>query len=121
MKTALRLARSRLGGWLTGFLFARMSFAIPAKRLLETEALIAFAHPQPAWQVNILIVPKRAIRGPEQVSPADSALLAAVFAAAARLAAEQRLDGYRLIVNAGDYQEVKQLHFHLVSGAARHA
>ena len=45
-----------------------------------------------------------------------NALLSEVFATAERLAQRLQLSGHRVIVNAGTYQDVEQLHFHLVSG-----
>jgi diadenosine tetraphosphate (Ap4A) HIT family hydrolase len=46
---------------LIGWIFAHMSFAIPVKRLRETETLMAFYHPKPAYPFHVLLVPKKAI------------------------------------------------------------
>ena len=51
-------------------MFAHMSFALPVNRLIETETLIAFRHPTPAWAVHILIVPKKVIGGVEMLGEA---------------------------------------------------
>ena len=114
----VRLARSSIGTLLIGWVFAHASFAIPLRRLRETESLMAFHHPQPGYPVHILIMPKKALRSLADLTPADAQLLLDIFQAAHSLAVEFNLEqsGYRLIVNGGAYQEVKQLHFHLVSG-----
>jgi len=114
----LRLARSSIGALLIGWAFAHASFALPLRRLRETNSLVAFHHPQPSCPVHILIMPKKALRSLADLTPDDAPLLLEVFQAAHGLAVEFNLEqsGYRLIVNGGAYQEVKQLHFHLVSG-----
>ena len=117
MRWALSLARSRVGRLLTGCLFASFSFALPVKRLRENRTLLAFHHPRPAYPVHILLVPKKALGGLEDIGPAEAAFLQDLFAAVHSLVAEFGLEekGYRLIANGGKFQEVKQLHFHLVS------
>ena len=95
-----------------------MSFAIPAQRLRETRTLIAFHHPRPSHPVHVLLVPKKAVGRLTDLTPADSDFLADVFKTVQDLVEELDLEeaGYRLIVNGGKYQDVAQLHFHLVSG-----
>lgn len=101
---------------MAGWMFAHMSFALPVKRLLESEGVIAFEHPSPAWAVHILIVPKKGIEGVEGLGAVDSAVLAEVFSTVQTLVSRLELKAYRVIVNGGDFQEVKHLHFHLVAG-----
>ena len=48
----LSLARSTLGGLIIGWMFAHLSFAIPVKRLRETDTLLAFYHPVPHPSIN---------------------------------------------------------------------
>ena len=55
----LRPARSRPGRKLVGWMFTDMSFAIPVKRLRETEMLLAFYHPKPSYPLHVLLVPKQ--------------------------------------------------------------
>lgn len=112
----MRVARSRWGGRVAGWVFAKMSFALPIKRITETERVLAFEHPTPTYEVHILLVPKAQIEGVEQISSQDGALLGEVFAVVRQLVEILELQEYRVIVNGGAYQEVKQLHFHLVSG-----
>ena len=114
----MRLARSRWGGRVVGWVFAKMSFALPVKPLIETEKVIAFEHPTPGWAVHILIVPKQAIEGIEKLGEEDSTLLGEIFSTVQQLVDKLELKQYRVIVNGGSNQEVKQLHFHLVAGEA---
>lgn len=92
-----------------------MNFAIPAKRLSETETLLAFYHPQPSYPFHVLLVPKKAVASLEEFDPTDTAFLADLFSTVQSLVNEFRLPAYRLIVNSGDYQDFPQLHFHLIS------
>lgn len=112
----MRVARSRWGGRIVGWGFAKMSFALPVKRLVETGRVIAFEHPSPAWEVHILIVPKVAVGGLEALGEDGGALLGEVFGVVQQVVTNLGLEKYRVIVNGGEYQEVKQLHFHLVAG-----
>ena len=66
--------------------------------------------------MHILLVPKKAIRGVEMLGKADALLLGEVFSTVQELVNQLELTQYRVIVNGGEYQEVKQLHFHLVAG-----
>jgi len=113
----IRLARSRLLDRFIPRIFTHMSCLIPVKRLFETRTLMAFQHPKPAYPLHILIVPKRAISGPASISAKDQDFLFDLFQCVAKLVEEFRLEdqGYRLITNGGKYQEVPQLHFHLIS------
>jgi len=94
-----------------------MSFVIPVRRLRETHWLMAFHHPRPSYPVHILIVPKRAIASLVELTPAEAELMVEVVLVARSLVEELGLaeTGYRLIVNGGKFQEVAQLHFHLIA------
>ncbi|MBI5957784.1 MAG: HIT domain-containing protein [Chloroflexi bacterium] len=94
-----------------------MSFLIPVERLRETPRLLAFYHPRPQYPVHILIVPKKSIASMVDLTAEDGLLLVEVFQIVSSLVEELGLkeQGYRLITNGGHYQDVQQLHFHLVS------
>ena len=100
------------------FLFTHMNFAIPVHRLRETNTLLAFHHPQPAYPLHILLIPRRVIPSLSELDPAqDAPFLADLFTTVQSLVAELHLEqtGYRLIVNGGEYQDFPYLHFHLIS------
>ena len=92
-----------------------MSFAIPVQRLRETETLLAFYHPKPAYRFHVLLVPKKAVASLKDFDSHDSVFLADLYSAVQSLVDEFHLSAYRLIVNGGEYQDFPQLHFHLVS------
>jgi len=100
-------------------LFLRnMSFLVPKKRLYESDDLIVFYHPRPAYATHILLMPKADIRSLHELSPTENQpFLVELFQVVRDLVNELQLEteGYRLISNGGDYQEIPHLHFHLVS------
>ncbi len=110
-----RFANTRIGLILIGWIFAKMSFVLPVDRLRETETLIAFHHPKPAYPFHILIMPKKAVQTLTDLNPNDSAFLTDLFSTVQSLVNEFHLTAYRLIVNGGEYQDLPQLHFHLIS------
>ena len=94
-----------------------MSFAIPVKRLRETETLMAFYHPKPSYKFHVLLVPKKAIVSLNEFDSKDVSFLTDLYSTVQSLVNEFHLSAYRLIVNGGEYQDFPQLHFHLVSDA----
>ena len=100
---------------LIGWIFAHMSFIIPVKRLHETETLMAFHHPKPAYLFHVLLLPKKAILSLNELDATDTTFLTDLYSTVQHLVDEFQLPAYRLIVNGGEYQNFPQLHFHLVS------
>ena len=92
-----------------------MSFVIPVKRLRETDTLMAFYHPKPAYPFHVLLVPKKQIADLEHLDPFDSAFLIDLYSSVQSLVDEFKLPAYRLIVNGGEFQDFPHLHFHLIS------
>src|SRR5512135_1358892 len=87
-----------------GWIFSHMSFAIPVKRLRETETLLAFYHPRPAYPFHVILTPKQDIRSFAELSPSDPFLMELV-AATQGLVEEFHLASWRLIVNGGENQD----------------
>jgi len=114
MNFLYRLANMPAGRFLAGWIFAHMSFAIPVQRLRETDSLLAFRHPQPAYPFHVVILPKKDIRSFAELEPADP-FLAELVVVVQSLVAEYHLPAYRLILNGGEYQDFPHLHFHLIS------
>jgi len=98
-----------------GWIFAHMSFAIPVKRLHETETLMAFYHPKPAYPFHVLLVPKKAVPSLKDLDATDTPFLTDLYSTVQNLVDEFQLPAYRLIVNGGEFQDFPQLHFHLIS------
>jgi len=104
----------RFISFLIGWIFTYMPFAIPAKRLRETDTLLAFHHPKPSYPFHVVLVPKQAITNFLELDPA-SAFIPDLFATVQSLVVEFQLPAYRLIVNGGKFQDFPHLHFHLIS------
>jgi histidine triad (HIT) family protein len=100
---------------LIGWIFAHMSFVIPVRRLRETETVMAFHHPKPAYPFHVLLVPKKAVASLKELDTADTFFFTDLYSIVQNLVDEFQLPAYRLIVNGGEYQEFPQLHFHLIS------
>ena len=100
---------------LISWVFAHMSFAIPMKRLKETDTLLVFYHPKPSYPFHVLLVPKKVVVSLKELDSNDAAFLTDLYSVVQSLVEEFHLAAYRLIVNGGEYQDFPQLHFHLVS------
>lgn len=100
-------------------MFKNMSFAIPVKRLRETNTLIAFYHPNPSYPFHVLLVPKKAVASLKEFDSTDTPFLTDLYSIVQNLVNEFQLSAYRLIVNGGEYQDFPQLHFHLISNVQR--
>ena len=100
-------------------MFEHLSFAIPVKRLRETDTLLAFHHPKPSYPFHVLLVPKKAVQSLTDLDAMNNAFLSDLFATVQSLVNEHQLPAYRLIVNGGEFQDFPQLHFHLISNVER--
>lgn len=93
---------------------------IPSAKVYEDEFVYAFKDINPLAPVHILIVPKNHISGASEVAEKNSAVVAKIFEAAAKIAREQGIseDGFRIVTNCGENgcQSVKHLHFHILGG-----
>lgn len=100
-----------------GTIFESFSDLLPVERLWESDTLVAFYHPKPGFPVHVLIVPKRSIASVTELGDQDADILTDLVQCVKILVSDLHLEngGYRLISNGGKYQDVPQLHFHLVS------
>jgi histidine triad (HIT) family protein len=118
MKALLfNFARLRLFSWVVPLAIPVMNFLIQAEKIYESGTLLAFYHPQPSYPVHILIVPKKAIASLAEIRDEDQEFMRDLFRCIRILVNDLSLNepGYRLISNGGKFQEIPQLHFHLVS------
>ena len=76
---------------------------------------MAFHHPKPSYPFHVLIVPKKAVPSLADLDPTDTAFLTDLYSTVQSLAREYQLPAYRLVVNSGEFQDLPQLHFHLIS------
>ena len=95
-------------------------FLLPIKRVRETDSLLAFHHPQPAYPFHVVLVPKKVIRSFAELALTEP-FLVDLITVTQSLVAEHHLSACQLVVNGGEYQEFPLLHFHLISESAIHA
>jgi histidine triad (HIT) family protein len=93
---------------------------IPSKMLFEDDEVFAFHDINPAAPSHVLVIPKRHIKGLDEASPEDAALLGTLMLACQRAAKELGLDatGYRVVTNTGPNagQSVHHIHLHVIGG-----
>lgn len=91
---------------------------LPIKIISETNSLICFYHPQPVYQIHILLIPKESIRDLTQFNFEEGDFFRDLSLTVRTLIADLQLEekGYRLILIGGEYQDFPQLHLHLTSG-----
>jgi diadenosine tetraphosphate (Ap4A) HIT family hydrolase len=84
--------------------------------VLETDKSIAMKYPIP-WEArgHFVVVPKRDIRDIGALAKGDEPYLVDAFAVLGKLARQQGMKSYEVMVAGPDEQHVRYLHFHLVS------
>ena len=93
---------------------------IPSDKVYEDEEVLAFRDINPAAPVHILVIPKKEIVNLYDAEDGDAALLGRLMLAARKVAQEQGLDDFRLVMNngAGAGQTVFHMHIHVIGGRA---
>lgn len=117
-RNLFKLARSPLAGLFIGKAFEYLSPLIPVDKLFEDRKLIVFHHPVKSWEIHLLIVPKKAIRGISYIDLSLEqyrSLLIEVLCAAQNTIRTLNLDKFTIFVNGGSYQDVPQVHFHIAA------
>ncbi|MEX0630263.1 MAG: histidine triad nucleotide-binding protein [Chloroflexota bacterium] len=100
-------------------LFCRIAAGeIPSDRVYEDERVVVFRDINPRAPTHMLAISRRHVPSVDALADADGDLLAALFSALRRVAAEAGLKGYRVVTNVGPDagQSVFHLHFHLLGG-----
>jgi len=95
-KWLVRAARHKLGQATILWSFDHMSTILLIHRLREIKNLIALHHPEPAYPLHILIIPKQPIAKFMDLSPSAADLMSEMI---------------QMV------QSLPQLHFHLISGS----
>lgn len=92
---------------------------IPADIVYQDDDLLAFNDINPQAPRHILVIPKKHITGPADISDADEALIGNLMHRGAIIAREQGLeDGFRFVINNGESagQTVFHIHLHVLGG-----
>lgn len=91
---------------------------IPSDRVHEDEHCIAFRDVNPAAPTHILVIPRKHIVNCFDADEDDKELLGHLMLTAAKVARDEGLEGFRLVVNNGAVagQSVFHLHVHVMGG-----
>jgi len=92
---------------------------LPANKIYETDALLAFRDRAPQAPTHILIIPKKHIARLADITDDDATLMGQLMLAARDVAAQEGvIDGFRLVANNGSQagQSVFHIHWHLLGG-----
>lgn len=94
---------------------------IPSTAYYSDDAVYAFADIDPQAPFHAVIIPREHIVSAAEINSENSAVIARVFEAAARIADEQGLNnGFRIVNNCGcdGGQTVGHIHFHMLAKRA---
>jgi histidine triad (HIT) family protein len=91
---------------------------LPAKVVLETEQTLAFRDVNPKAPTHVLVIPKEHIASLLQLESRHAAMLGELHATIQSVAREEKLSGFRVVVNTGkdSGQTVDHLHYHVLAG-----
>ncbi len=93
---------------------------IPSSKVYEDEKILAFRDIAPQAPVHVLVIPKTHITCVDEITDANSDIVAYIFANIPKIAKLAGIEnGYRVISNCGPdaCQTVPHLHFHILGGA----
>ncbi len=91
---------------------------IPSEIVYEDEQCVAFRDINPVAPTHILVVPRKPITRPDLIEEDDESLVGHLFTAARRIAQQESLSDYRLVMNNGADagQSVFHIHLHILGG-----
>lgn len=93
--------------------------SIPSNKIYENDHLIVIEDINKVAPIHLLIIPKKAYKGLQDVPTNELGILGEIGRAAQLMAEKFDLsDGYRLLTNNGEEagQTIFHLHFHLIGG-----
>ncbi|MFI1352890.1 histidine triad nucleotide-binding protein [Streptomyces sp. NPDC020898] len=95
---------------------------IPATIVRETDTTVAFRDINPQAPTHILVIPKAHHPDAASLAVAEPGIAADVLRHAGEIAAEEKLDSYRIVFNTGSGagQTVFHAHAHLLGGRGLH-
>ena len=90
---------------------------VPADIVVETDDSLVFRDIKPQAPVHVLAIPRRHVVSAAELSDADGALIADLFAALRAAAEAEGVSSYRIVTNVGPdaCQSVMHLHLHLLA------
>lgn len=93
---------------------------LPADRIYEDDEVLAFKDIHPQAPFHCLVIPKVHVPTLNDFAPQQSALIGSLLLTAKRIATEQGLAGYRVVMNVNREggQVVFHAHLHVLGGRA---
>ena len=90
----------------------------PASIIYEDDLSLVFKNIRPSAPIHLLIIPKKHIGSIDHINPEDELLVGHLLYVAKKVASQENLLVYKLVVNVGKEggQEIFHLHIHLLSG-----
>ena len=91
---------------------------IPANKVYEDDACLAFYDIEPQAPVHFLVIPKTHIGSCGEITPENSAVVAHIFEVISKVTKELGAADFRVVSNCGVQagQSVPHLHFHVLTG-----
>lgn len=91
---------------------------IPADKLYEDDELLAFSDISPQAPKHFLVIPKKHISGPGDITDTDTELIGKLVKKGAEIAKEQGITAFRTVMNNGAEagQTVFHIHMHVLGG-----
>lgn len=88
------------------------------EKVFENDNVLAYYHTRPAYEVHIVVIPKKHISSLVTISEDDNDLLLELLLIVKQVATNVvfKNGACRVITNLGDYQDSKHLHWHVVYG-----
>ncbi len=117
-----KVAKSDISGDFVGFAFENLSSIMPVDRIVNTHKTIVFRHPVAQWQVHFLAVPKKGFKSLSSLNLEKSDNVDQIrdlLKSIQQAADKENVDKYAILLNGGKYQDVPQLHFHIISGISK--
>jgi histidine triad (HIT) family protein len=95
-----------------------LSGKTPVEKVVETDNVLAYFHTRPAYEVHIVVIPKKHISSLITISEEDNELLIELLLTVKQVASRVVLEkgACRVITNLGEYQDSKHLHWHVIYG-----
>ena len=103
----------------SGCLFCRIvAGEVPADRVYEDAEVLAFKDIHPQAPFHCLVIPKTHVATLNDFAPDQKSLIGSLLLTAKRIAADQRLPGYRVAMNVNREggQVVFHAHLHVLGG-----
>ena len=91
---------------------------IPSDKLYEDDDVFVFKDIAPQAPVHFLVIPKKHISGPSDVSEQDEQLIGKMMRVGSKIARKEGAEHFRVVFNNGEKagQTVFHIHTHILAG-----